>query len=187
MSVEAVNQWTRLLGVTLRPWAGHAPLSLILRGLIHLAVCAFLIVVFIQMAGVGASQDAGTRSLLRGFLAPAVIVLAVLAVSALARIVLGVLDLAPREQVTGIVTSMRERKVGDLLPLFLQRAIFERNPLQTDRRRHRAEVVLSTDRGERQWTVRSRKLENQLQPGAHVRISVSPLVGYVAEVAHLDR
>ena len=184
MSVSAltsVNQWSRFLGVSLRPWSGYSPLSLILRGLIHLAVCGFFLVL-VRRFGSGDEIIGGEAELafLGNLVSLATIVLAVLVIIAAARIVVGVLDLVPRSTVTGVVQTVRERKVGDFLPRLVQRRIFARNPTNLDRRKIRTEVVLLTDAGERHWTVRNRKTARLLQPGSRMRVTVSPLVGYVA-------
>lgn len=184
---SSVNQWSRFLGVSLRPWSGYAPLSLILRGLIHLAVCVFLLVLMLRFAG-GDGIGGGAQELvfLRGLVIPAIIVLVVLATIAAARVLVGVLDLVPRKHITGVVTSVRERKVGDVLPHLAQRAIFERNANSLDQRKRRTEVVLLTETGERQWTVRNVRTQRLLQPGMRVRLTVSPLVGHVAQVQRLE-
>lgn len=178
--------WARMLGISLRPWSGHAPLSLILRGLIHLAFCAFIITLIIRFGGSdGVTGTDEELALVRGLVTPAVIVLVVLAGIGAARALVGVVDLIPRKSVAGVVVSVQERKVGDFLPVLAQRLIFERNATGIDRRRRRTEVVLATDTGERQWTVRSRRVEREIAVGARVRLTVTPLAGHVAKVEPL--
>lgn len=184
---SSANQWSRFLGVSLRPWSGYAPLLLVLGGLIHLAICAFLLVVMLRFASGEGINGAGQElAFIRSFAIPASIALVVLVTIAAARVLVGALDLVPRKQVTGVVTSVRDRKVGDFLPRVAQRLVFERSANRIDRRKRRTEVVLLTDAGERQWTVRSAKTERCLGVGARVRLTVSPLVGYVAQVQNLE-
>ncbi|MGD4018462.1 hypothetical protein QT609_22800, partial [Xanthomonas citri pv. citri] len=82
---------------------------------------------------------------------------------------------------------MKERKFGDILPYMAQRMIFERRQTGLDRRQSRVEVVLETDAGPRQWTVRSFKMRRDLHVGAQVNLSVTPLTGYVARVETITR
>lgn len=186
--VKATSQrWSQFLGVSLRPWSGHAPLALILRGLIHVVIFGIIVVALFRLingeAGVMTSQDA---SVIRGLIIPMLVVFIFFVFLGAARVVLGALDFLPRRQVEGVVLSVRERKVGDFLPTLVQRSIFERNPNNLDRRRVRTEIVLQTQTGEHQWTVRNRQVERDLVVGARVELTVSPLVGYVAGVRELS-
>lgn len=175
------NGWSRLLGISLRPWSGLSPLSLIARGLIRIALClffAFLILQFLKSEELAAviGDNNGPRIV--------VVVLTITLILGAAigvfSVVIGVLDLVPRRTVTGTVMSLGERKAFDFLPEFVQRLVFERNPNEIDKRRVRTEVVLRTDTGSRQWTVRKSGLVRDLQPGAHVALTVTPITGFVA-------
>lgn len=186
--VKATSQrWSQFLGVSLRPWSGHAPVALIVRGLIHVVIFGIIVVALFRLingeAVVMTSQDA---SVIRGLIIPMLVVFSCFVLLGAARVVLGALDFLPRRQVEGLVLSVRERKVGDFLPPFVQRYIFERNPNTLDRRRARTEVVLQTDTGEHQWTVRRSQFERELVVGTRVRLTVSPLVGYVAAVREVS-
>src|SRR5690606_35387397 len=101
------------------------------------------------------------------------------------KVLVGILDLVPRKSVAGVVLSVSERKIGDFLPVLAQRVIFERNENNLDRRRTRTEVVLLTDQGQHQWTVRNSRIARALSTGARVQLTVTPLVGYVAKVETL--
>ena len=46
----------------------------------------------------------------------------------------------------------------------------------------RTEVVLDTDNGHQQWTVRKTATLRELRPGTAVTLTVTPLAGYVAQV-----
>lgn len=181
-----ISSWARVVGVPLRPWSGTSPTSLIIRGLLSLVVSVALAYIFIRMlqpdSGIG-GMAAGELSFLKTVLIPAIIVAALSALFAVLRIVVGVLDLAPRRTVHGTVVSLRERKMGDFLPHFVQQQIWNRGPhVGHDRRRTRTELVLDTSEGTGRWTIRNRKQESSLVIGRPVTIKVSPLVGYVSDV-----
>lgn len=116
-AASAVNHWSRMLGVTLRPWSGHAPWWLILRGIIQLAVCLLFMRLTQQFmsSAIAAGLDAEHPSLRSGG-ALLMVVLIILAVLAAARTLVGLIDLVPRRVVKGTVLSVRERRVGDMLP-----------------------------------------------------------------------
>lgn len=182
-----VNQWSRRFGVSLRPWTGHSPLGLIIRGVIHVAICLFMLNLLIRLAkGDEFAASAEEMSYLRNFAILGIIAVVVLAALGALKVVVGVLDLVPRSTVTGIVLSMRSRKFGDFLPVILQRMIFERNQNAIDRRKERRELVLQTPDGIRQWTIRKARFANELTEGSRVQITVSPLIGYVASVQKTD-
>lgn len=186
-AAHTVNGWSRFLGVSLRPWTGEAPASLIFRGLIQLAICVFFFVLLTRLPSVAAEVGGeGELGFLRGVLWFAGAALVVVGLLALLRIVIGVIDFVPRRSVSGTVISLTERKAGDFLPHLAQRAVFENRDSGMDRRKTRAELVLQTDQGLRQWTVRSSRVRRELRVGAPVRISVTPLTGYVAQVDPLS-
>lgn len=180
-----ISTWSRFAGVTLRPWSGTSPTSLIVRGVISLVVSAGLAYIFIQILNPNSDVGGmGTDGLafLKSVLIPAAIVAGIMALYAILRIVVGALDLIPRRSVHGTVVSLGERRVGDFLPQVLQRQLWDLvNSSGHDRRRTRTELVLSTAQGTRSWTLRNRRLEPVLTVGRPVTISVSPLVGYVAD------
>lgn len=182
-----VSGWSRLLGVSLRPWSGYSPLSLIVRGLIQLALCIFFAVLAVQMIGLRDDEAlAAELSYLSGLGVMMLIVIVLMAAIGAFRLVIGVIDLVPRRVVVGTVVSVRQRKALDVLPHMAQRLIFERRETGLDRRRARSEVVIDTGDGQHQWTVRNRRAERELVVGATVRLSVTPLAGYVAEVHRLE-
>lgn len=178
-----VNGWARLLGVSLRPWSGLSPVSLIARGIIRAALCVFFIVVVLRFSSADElSQLAGTSG---GIRVLAIIVAAALLLGALTgvvSVVAGAIDLVSRRTVHGTVVSVTDRKTLDFLPRFAQQMLFERNTNRIDTRRSRTEVVLSTDAGDRQWTVRKRAVLRNLHPGTHVALTVTPIAGYVSQV-----
>lgn len=181
-----LNTWSRTLGVSLRPWSGYAPWSLIIRGVIQGAVSVLILVFLIRGALSQLEASASELEFLRGWVFFAIVGVSVVLLIAVLRIVVGIIDLVPRSTVQGTVVSLRDRKTGDILPRLAQRAIFERNPNSIDRRRERLELVLDTPDGVRQWTVRNTRLRQDLVTGSTVRITVSPLVGYVASVERVQ-
>lgn len=186
---NSLGGWSRFLGVTLRPWAGAAPLSLIVRGAIQCAVCVFFSVLVLRIAGSPEGTEmallAGGGGSLRGWAVIVIAFTAVVAAIGACRVVVGILDLVPRRSVTGTVVSLRERRVLDVLPVLGQRALFENRQSGIDKRRARTEVVLRTDTGDRQWTVRAARIRRDLRVGARVRLSVTPIAGYVARAEEL--
>lgn len=182
---EKANSWSRTLGISLRPWSGHAPWSLLLRGGIQTAVSIFVLVLSLNLARAGDSTGTlGELGMLRNLAVFMAVAAGVTALIGLARIVVGLLDLTPRRNVSGTVVSLEDRKFLDFLPRIAQRYIFERGPNGIDRRQERREVVLDTPEGHQQWTVRKASIRRQLRQGAHVSLTVTPLAGYVSEVYH---
>lgn len=179
--------WQRFLGVTLRPWAGHSPWSLIIRGVIQAGICVFFIVLAYRATQDESIAAAGTDAelgFLRNWMVMAFVVLIVLTAFGATKLIVGVLDLAPRRRVTGTVVSLRERQFLDFLPHFVLQLIFNRrgNSMGVEQRRRRTEVVLDTPDGQKQWTVRSNGARRKLADGGLVTLSVTPLAGYVASV-----
>lgn len=183
----SVNQWSRILGVSLRPWTGRSPLGLIVRGGIQVAINVYLFSLLTRLAqGDEFAATAGEMDYLRNFALIGMVVVVVIGVLGALKIVIGVLDLFPRTTIAGTVLSVRDRKVGDFLPMIAQRMIFERNAQALDRRKERKELVLQTPDGIRQWTIRKTSVLRELEVGAVVQVSVSPLVGYVSSVQKSD-
>ena len=185
LDMEKTTSWTRFLGVSLRPFSGHAPLSLVLRGALQAAICIALLVVGFRMrtemrqlaaADAGAAQPGG-------FLVLAGVVLVVLALAALLKVAVGILDLVPRTSVPGTVVSISERRFLDFLPDALNNALWERKNIVgqswAERRRVRHELVIDTEDGTRAWTLRNRQKARGLRPGQAVTVVASPLIGYV--------
>lgn len=122
---ETANSWSRTLGMTLRPWSGYSPLSLILRGAVQIAIGIFFLVFAMRLL----SPDEDNAQALRYLSGTAVIVLVSAAIVALlgaVRIVIGVLDLLTSRTVVGTVMSMSDRRFLDFLPEQLEHVIFAR-------------------------------------------------------------
>ena len=74
------------------------------------------------------------------------------------RLVLGVLDIVPRYEVTGTVVRNGSRKYGDALPRYAQELVFRRGRdnfghRNDDNRRFRHQIALETDEGLKTSTV----------------------------------
>lgn len=183
----SVNQWSRILGVSLRPWTGRSPLGLIVRGTIQVAINVYLFSLLTRLAkGDEFTATTGEMDYLRNFALIGMVVVVVVGLLGALKIVIGVLDLFPRSTITGTVISVRDRKLGDFLPTIAQRMIFERNAQALDKRKLRKELVLQTPDGIRQWTIRKTSVLRELDTGTVVQVTVSPLVGYVSSVQKAD-
>ncbi|NLE97109.1 MAG: hypothetical protein GX596_03860 [Propionibacterium sp.] len=184
-----MSGWSRFLGVSLRPFTGHAPHSLLLRGAIQVGLCIFFFVVGVRLAtGDELAGHATELAYMRRTLFLAGIAVTAVALMGATQLVIGLLDLVPRRQVTGVVLSVRRRRFLDFLPRFAERMLYDRRgDGAIDRRKERTEVVLRTPEGDRQWTLRSHRTRRELRVGEHVRLTVSPIAGYVASVEPLGR
>lgn len=184
-ATASVNQWSRILGVSLRPWSGRSPLGLIIQSVIQIVIFS-IISSFVIGLRAEAQNTPEAFAALGALLFIMIISFIGLILLALVQLAVGIIDLVPRKTVRGVVESVDERKIGDVLPYFAQQMVFNRNPNRMDKRRSRTELVLRTDKGVRQWTVRSSKARRQLRIGQTVSITISPLVGYVASVEVLQ-
>lgn len=186
----SVNRWSRVLGVTLRPWSGQAPWRLLLSGTIQAVVCVAFLIYVSPMAEAYQTDAALAAIDLHRIVWMVSVIFIVLLLIGVAKIIIGALDLIPRVEVTGQVLSMRDRKFADFLPQFVHSALQARrsgNTHVTDNRKVRHEVVVQTPQGVRQWTVRSYRLRNELTVGSHVRMVTTPLLGHITKVERLSR
>lgn len=101
------------------------------------------------------------------------------------RVVVGVIDLAMRRTVEGTVVSIRERRTGDFLPWYVQRLWYrsrdESGYTREMGRRSRHELVLESSRRASSWNIRPR-LASEALMGSSVRITVTPILGYVSRI-----
>lgn len=193
--MSTVTGWARVLGVSLRPWSGRSPGSLVLRAIVQLAIFAVLAFFAVRalakdnqlgqfMAGPEFAEVKGLT-----FVVVAVVVALLLTLAAaVLRLIVGFVDFVPRRQIDGVVLSLSERRLGDFLPSFAQTMIWSHNlgrgnQTTIDQRKYRTELVLQTAEGVKSWTIHNQRFRNDLQVGSSVRLSVSPLLGYVANVA----
>lgn len=186
--MENTTSFTRLLGISLRPFTGHAPLSLIIRGVIQSGICIFFLVVGTRMNATVkeiSGVDAGAKQMNGLFVMFGFVVVLTL-IYGLVKIAVGILDLVPRSTVPGTVVSISERKFLDFLPDTVNNALWDRNntggQAWSEKRKVRHEVVIDTGSGTRAWTVRNRKRISILAPGQRVTLTVSPIVGYVEKI-----
>lgn len=176
---QSVSAWARFLGVTLRPWAGQSPGSLMMRGALQSIIAGLLIYYGMRLSADEGALEPALRPLLFPVMVIAIITIGYLLVVGLSSLVVGVLDFVPRKTVTGQVRSHQERKFGDFLPRFVQRQIWSRSNVSMDRRKTRWEVVISTDQGDKALTVRKRKTRDLLQVGSYVTVKITPIAEYV--------
>lgn len=183
--MSAVGRAEHVLGRRLRPWWGTSPYRLLGRGLVQGVILGVLgygaLGVLTGRYEVPAELPvaAGTIRLVAIL---AVVLAALGLVYSLVRVVVGALDLVPRHTVEGVVLSVVERELGDTLPWpvrMLLRARERRQDHTTHRRTH-LQLTLDTARGPKTWTIRGRF--GQLAPGRHVRVTATPLLGYVTRV-----
>ena len=174
-----------VLGVSLRPWSGHSPISLIVRGVLEFAICIILLITGLNMRATMremSAVDDGARQV-GGFLALAGFALVVLALVAALRITVGVFDLVPRKSVPGTVVQVSERRFLDFLPDYVNNALWDRNGQAgrscSERRKVRHELWIDTRDGIRAWTMRDIRKAHGIRIGQRVTVVASPLLGYV--------
>ena len=184
----SVNSWSRILGISLRPWSGHSPASLLIRGVIQIAISAFFLLLAFRFA------TDGDLSRYTDEIASIRLIAALIAVAATSGAILGVLrtivgltDLLTSSEVSGTVVDIRDRRTLDFLPHAALALIYARDPGRIERRRRRTELVLSTDAGVRQWTVRRHRTCQGIHPGTAVRLTVTPLAGHLSRITPLPR
>ncbi|MBP2413465.1 hypothetical protein JOF48_002264 [Arthrobacter stackebrandtii] len=180
---------SNLLGISLRPWAGMSPAKLALRGLVHTAIGIFLVYWCLRIAAGGLETDTAELSRIAGTVrvvaVPLAILFIVFTLYGLLRVAVGVLDLVPRHEVTGTVVMAGARQFGDVLPRFVQDLVFRRGrdyfgSRNDDTRRTRHQIVVETLDGLKTYTVNP-GMALSVRQGQQVRLSVSPLIGYVAK------
>lgn len=183
-----------VLGRRLRPWWGQAPSKLITRGVVQGALFGLLGYGCIQvLAGNVDLSDPALADHERWIdvVATVGLVLAGLAIvySAI-RIIVGAIDLTSRKTVEGVLVSARHRHLGDTLPGPVQWGLEMRRRQQArsasgyeydQSRRTRLEIVVDTPHGPKSWNVRHKHFHESLV-GQPIRLTASPLLGYVREV-----
>lgn len=183
----AAQEWARTAGLSLRPWSGHSPTSLIIRGAIHVAVSGVVLYFAFRMRSEDefATATEAEFDFIRSFSTLIIIACIVTIIVAAVRIAIGIFDLVSAKTVEGMVVDVGRRRLGDILPGFAQEMIFSRRSHGYDTRRYRTEVVIETRDGVKSWTVRNSRAEQLLQPGAHVRMKVTPIAGSVSQVQQI--
>lgn len=173
----------RTLGISLRPWPGHSPLSLIIRGVVSTAIGVLILTVVLRaMSELESLSDVPNAGPLGAMVVAGLVVVILVGV---VRTVIGVIDLVSRRTVTGTVISLQERAMGDFLPRLVQRRLFEREHSGLDQRRSRTEVVVATDAGMQQWTIRDARTANQMIVGEEVGFTVTAIAGHLCGVRRL--
>lgn len=183
----AAQEWARTAGLSLRPWSGHSPTSLIIRGAIHVAVSGVVLYFAFRMRSEDefATATESEFDFIRSFSTLIIIACIVMIIVAAVRIAVGIFDLVSAKTVEGRVVDVGTRRLGDILPGFAQEMIFSRRDSSYDSRRYRTEVVVETREGMKSWTVRNSRAKQLLQPGTHVRMKVTPIAGSVSQVQQI--
>lgn len=194
---DSASRWSRILGVSLRPWSGTSPVKLLVSGLIQVMLCGFLIWLATRLATddelAAFSQDlagSGAESPMLGVLA-GLIALAAVAVGILAllRLGAGAIDLLSPREVTGVVVSIGERRTLDFLPAPIAHLVLSRGRADhtSDTRRFRTELVVDTGSGVHQWRIHNQRTVSGVRRGARIRMTVTPIAGHVSRVDVLPR
>ena len=185
---NSVNSWSRILGISLRPWSGHSPASLLIRGVIQIAISGFFLWLAFRFATDGdLSQYTAEIASIRLIATLIAVAATGGAVLGLLRIIVGLVDLLTSSEVSGTVVDVRDRRTLDFLPHALLALIYARDPGRIERRRRRTELVLKTDTVVRQWTIRRHQTFQDVRPGTAVRLTVTPLAGHVSRITPLPR
>lgn len=156
----------------------------------QIAISGFFLFIVPGMVGeVSEVELSGFRSAL----VLGAVVLVVLLLLGVVKIVVGILDFMGRKDVHGRVVSLQDRRLGDVLPGFVQNmvvnsALLRGSNVGRDARRYRTELVLNTPDGIKQWTLRGRgRRQSMLNVGQDVTISVTPIAGHVSNIRHMTR
>src|SRR5690606_37935085 len=96
------------------------------------------------------------------------------------RVAVGLFDLFTRRTDEGVVLAVRDRIRGDVLPGIVQELIWSRGD-KVDTRTSTLQVTLDAGSGPAMWQLRN-NLGVQLAPGQRVRLTTTPLTGYVKKV-----
>lgn len=195
MSSGSLDTVESLMGRRLRPWWGKSPSSLIFSGVLGLVVMGFVIYGCLQVTtGAFDLDEAGLaeqRDLVRTVALGVMALAGVGVLYNLVRIIVGVLDLATRRTIEGVVVSVRRRHAGDVLPWWVQRGwrMYRRSRdpsgYHDEPGRIRHELVIDTEGAERTLPIRP-VLTTDLGHGMRVRVTTTRLTAYVSRVKRLQ-
>lgn len=193
---HSANWWSRILGVSLRPWSGTSPARMLISGVLQTVLCGFFIWLAIRLATDdelaelgGELAQAGERPVI-GIIAGLIGLVAVgVGILALLRLAAGVIDLIGSREVTGVVVSIGERRTLDVLPTQIAQMILNRgrNNHGGNTRRYRTELVVDTGSGVRQWTIHDQRTVRGVNRGVPIRMRVTPIAGHVSNLTVLPR
>lgn len=193
---HSASWWSRILGVSLRPWSGTSPARMLISGVLQTVLCGFFIWLAIRLATDdelaelgGELAQAGERPVI-GIIAGLIGLIAVgVGILALLRLAAGVIDLIGSREVTGVVVSIGERRTLDVLPTQIAQMILNRgrNNHGGNTRRYRTELVVDTGSGVRQWTIHDQRTVRGVNRGVPIRMRVTPIAGHVSNLTVLPR
>lgn len=193
---HSASWWSRILGVSLRPWSGTSPARMLISGVLQTVLCGFFIWLAIRLATDdelaelgGELAQAGERPVI-GIIAGLIGLVAVgVGILALLRLAAGVIDLIGSREVTGVVVSIGERRTLDVLPTQIAQMILNRgrNNHGGNTRRYRTELVVDTGSGVRQWTIHDQRTVRGVNRGVPIRMRVTPIAGHVSNLTVLPR
>lgn len=193
---HSASWWSRILGVSLRPWSGTSPARMLISGVLQTVLCGFFIWLAIRLATNdelaelgGELAQAGERPVI-GIIAGLIGLVAVgVGILALLRLAAGVIDLIGSREVTGVVVSIGERRTLDVLPTQIAQMILNRgrNNHGGNTRRYRTELVVDTGSGVRQWTIHDQRTVRGVNRGVPIRMRVTPIAGHVSNLTVLPR
>lgn len=193
---HSASWWSRILGVSLRPWSGTSPARMLISGVLQTVLCGFFIWLAIRLATDdelaelgGELAQAGERPVI-GIIAGLIGLVAVgVGILALLRLAAGVIDLIGSREVTGVVVSIGERRTLDVLPTQIAQMILNRgrNKHGGNTRRYRTELVVDTGSGVRQWTIHDQRTVRGVNRGVPIRMRVTPIAGHVSNLTVLPR
>lgn len=191
---HSASWWSRILGVSLRPWSGTSPARMLISGVLQTVLCGFFIWLAIRLATDdelaelgGELAQAGERPVI-GIIAGLIGLVAVgVGILALLRLAAGVIDLIGSREVTGVVVSIGERRTLDVLPTQIAQMILNRgrNNHGGNTRRYRTELVVDTGSGVRQWTIHDQRTVRGVNRGVPIRMRVTPIAGHVSNLTVL--
>ena len=194
---HSASLWSRILGVSLRPWSGISPSKLLISGVIQLVICGFFVWLAIRLAthdelsalGGDLAQSGVEKpviAMIAGLIALAAVVVGILAVL---RLGAGVIDLTSSREVTGIVVRLGDRRTLDFLPTPIAHMILRRGRkhYDTNSRRYRTELVVDTGEGVHQWTIHDQRTVRGVRRGVQIRMKVTPIAGHVSSLTVLPR
>lgn len=193
---HSANWWSRILGVSLRPWSGTSPARLLISGVFQTVLCVFFVWLAIrlatddELAEFGSELTQAGERPVTGIIAGLIGLVAVgVGILALLRLAAGVIDLIGSREVTGVVVSIGERRTLDVLPTQIAQMILNRgrNNHGGNTRRYRTELVVDTGSGVRQWTIHDQRTVRGVNRGVPIRMRVTPIAGHVSNLTVLPR
>lgn len=195
MSTGSLDTVESLMGRRLRPWWGRSPSSLVIGGIVGVAVMGFIIYGCLEVRSGGFDLDeTGLADQNDLVMTLTFIVMALAGVGILynlVRVAAGVFDLATKRTIDGTVVVVRERHMGDVLPWWAQslwrfwRRSRNRDGYDYMPGRTRYELILDTGDGEVTLPVRP-GMSGRTESGMRVRVTAARLTAFVNRIDPID-